>query len=168
MKNRYAMNRHQISKIISGGQTGADRAGLDVAIELALPYGGSIPSGRRTEDGHLPSKYEKMTELGSRHYQVRTEKNVIDADATLLFTGKKVGSGSALTRKVAEKYHKAFLHINLDKKTDDEAVVEISHWLDEMKPAVLNIAGSREAESGGIYSRVCAVLKQALKDRIRT
>lgn len=156
------MAGHRIAKLISGGQTGADRAGLDVAIALGIAYGGSIPSGRRTEDGHLPARYERMTELGSRHYQVRTEKNVIDADATLLFTGKKVGSGSALTKKVAEKYHKALLHINLGKKTDAEAVAEIIPWLEETRPGVLNIAGSREAEAGGVYDRVCAVLTQVL------
>lgn len=158
------MDGHRISKIISGGQTGADRAGLDVAIELGIPYGGSVPSGRRTEDGHLPAKYERMTEMRSRHYQVRTEKNVIDADATLLFTGRKVGSGSALTRKVAEKHYKAFLHVNLDKKTDEEAAGEILQWLDDTKPQVLNIAGSRETESGGIYGRVCNILRQVLGD----
>jgi len=159
------MGNHRISKIISGGQTGADRAGLDVAIELGIPYGGAVPSGRRTEDGHLSSKYEKMTEVRSRHYQVRTEKNVIDADATLLFTGRKVGSGSALTRKVAEKYHKACLHVNLGKKTDDEAVVEVLQWLDDTKPQVLNIAGSRETESGDIYDRVCSILTRVLGEQ---
>ncbi|MDA8083040.1 MAG: putative molybdenum carrier protein [Nitrospiraceae bacterium] len=156
------MNRQRISKIITGGQTGADRAGLDAAIELGIPYGGSIPSGRRTEDGHLPMKYQGMTETRSRHYQVRTEKNVVDSDATLLFTGRKIGSGSALTRKAAEKHHKAFLHINLDKKTDDEIIDEVSQWLDDTKPAVLNIAGSRETEYEGIHGRVCGILKRIL------
>ena len=159
------MSSHRISKIISGGQTGADRAGLDVAIELGIAHGGSIPSGRRTEDGPLPAKYDSMTELRSRHYQVRTEKNVIDADATLLFTNRKMGSGSALTREVAGKHHKAFLHINLGKKTDDEAVGEVSQWLEDTKPRVLNIAGSRETEAGGIYSRVCSILRQVLGDQ---
>lgn len=159
------MGSHRISKIITGGQTGADRAGLDVAIDLGIDYGGSIPSGRRTEDGHLPAKYERMTEMRSRHYQVRTEKNVIDADATLLFTGRKVGSGSALTKKVAGKHHKALLHINLDKKTDEEAAGEILQWLDDSKPRILNIAGSRETESGEIYGRVCSILKQVLGDQ---
>jgi hypothetical protein len=156
------MGNHRLSKIISGGQTGADRAGLDVAMELGISYGGSIPSGRRTEDGHLPAKYEKMTEVKSRHYQVRTEMNVIDADATLLFTGRKVGSGSALTRKVAEKHYKALLHINLGKKTDDEAVGEIVRWLEDTNPLILNIAGSRESESEGIYDKVCSILKKVL------
>ncbi len=156
------MRTHRITKIISGGQTGADRAGLDAAIELGISYGGSIPSGRRTEDGHLPARYERMTEMRSRHYQVRTEKNVIDADATLLFTGRKVGSGSALTRKMAEKYHKPCLHINLGKKTDEAAAAEVLQWLEDAKPHVLNIAGSRETESVDIYGRVFGILKQVL------
>ncbi len=156
------MGSHRISKIISGGQTGADRAGLDAAIELGIQYGGSIPSGRRTEDGHLPMKYQGMTETKSRHYQVRTEKNVMDADATLLFTGRKVGSGSALTRKAAERHHKPFLHINLDKKTDDEIIGEVRLWLEDINPVILNIAGSRETEYKGIYGRVSGILKRIM------
>src|ERR1039458_2512429 len=85
------MSKQKIAKIISGWQTGANIAGIDAAIALGIDYGGSLPSGRRTEDGHLPMKYNKMNEVKSRHYQVRTEKNVMDSDATLIFTYNKIG-----------------------------------------------------------------------------
>ncbi len=158
------MNHHKISKIISGGQTGADRAGIDVAIELGLDYGGSLPAGRRTEDGRLSQKYEKMKEVKSRHYQARTEKNVLDADATLIFTFNRVGSGSALTKKIADQHYKPCLHINLSKQPDDEAIRTVSEWLDAVKPHTLNVAGSRESTAPGIYDKVYNILMEVLKN----
>ena len=70
-------------KIISGGQTGADRAALDAAIELGLPHGGWLPRGRKTESGPLPLKYN-LRELDSDRYRDRTEQNIIDSDGTLI------------------------------------------------------------------------------------
>jgi hypothetical protein len=153
-----------VKKIITGGQTGADRAGMDAAIDLGIDYGGSIPAGRRTEAGALSRKYNKMKELKSRHYQARTEKNVLDADATLIFTFNKIGSGSALTKKIADKHYKPCLHINLSKQQDDEAIRIVSEWLDAVRPHTLNIAGSRESAAEGIYSRVYSLLIRVLKD----
>jgi hypothetical protein len=147
-------------KIISGGQTGADRAALDVAIALEFDYGGAIPSSRRTEDGTLPERYDKMTELKTRSYPMRTEKNVADSDATIIFTSKKIGAGSALTIKFAEKHRKPYLHINLSKMTDEEAAEALRVWLREVTPAVLNVAGSRKSSAPGIYGRVYRILKE--------
>ncbi len=158
------MNHHKISKIISGGQTGADRAGLDVAMSLGLDYGGSLPSGRRTEDGYLSRKYTKMKEVKSRYYHVRTEKNVMDSDATIIFTFSRMGSGSALTIKKAEEHYKSCLHVNLDKQTDDEAVKIVTEWLDSVRPHTLNIAGSRESTAQGIYQRVFNIMNRVLGD----
>lgn len=157
------MSKHKVSQVISGGQTGADRAGIDAAIGLELDYGGSLPSGRRTEDGHLSRKYTKMKEVKSRHYQVRTEKNVVDSDATIIFTFNRMGSGSALTRKLAEQHLKSSLHVNLDKQTDDEAVRIVTEWLDSVRPYTLNVAGSRESTAAGIYQRVYSIMKEVLK-----
>ena len=77
-----------IKKIISGGQTGADRAALDVAIKLGIRHGGWIPKGRKTEDGPLSDKYQ-LQEMPTASYPARTEQNVIDSDGTLIifFTG---------------------------------------------------------------------------------
>ena len=72
-------------KIISGGQTGADRAALDAAISLGVGYGGSVPPGRKAEDGIVPLEYTQLTELSSGSYSARTEKNIVDSDATLIF-----------------------------------------------------------------------------------
>ena len=158
------MSRHRVSKVISGGQTGADRAGIDVALSLGIDYGGFIPKGRITEDGTLDLKYDGMTEMKTENYPDRTERNVTDSDATLLFTFDKPGSGSALTAKLARKHHRLFLHIILSRQTDDEVVKIINKWLDDSKPEILNIAGSRESTSKGIYRRVYNILKEVLSD----
>lgn len=157
------MNKHKVLKIISGGQTGADIAGIDVALELGIDYGGSIPKGRKTECGVLPEKYDKIIELKTSSYPVRTEKNVADSDATLIFTYSKMGKGSALTVRMADKHKKPCLHIELEEKSDNEAVEMISDWLNTSKPDVLNIAGSRESQAIGIYDRVHNILLKVLE-----
>ncbi|MBI3755083.1 MAG: putative molybdenum carrier protein [Deltaproteobacteria bacterium] len=146
-------------KIISGGQTGADRAALDAAIELGLDYGGAIPKGRIAEDGALDTRYERMTELYTADYDARTEKNVLDADATLIFTSGVVGGGSSLTVELARKYKRPFLHINFNALSEDEAMKMAEKWLNKGSPDSLNVAGSRESASKGIYEKVYRVLK---------
>lgn len=94
-----------VKKIISGGQTGADRAALDVAINLRIPHGGWIPKGRKTENGILSDKYQ-LKEMSSSSYQERTEKNVLDSDGTLIISRRKLTGGSALTKKLAVKHGK--------------------------------------------------------------
>ena len=71
-----------IEKIVSGGQTGADRAGLETTIELDIPHGGWIPKGRKTEGGGFPEKYH-LKEMPTGGYAARTEQNVPDSDGTL-------------------------------------------------------------------------------------
>ena len=91
-----------IDKIISGGQTGADRAALDVAMELGIPHGGWIPQGRRTEEGKLPEGY-RLRETKSIDYAQRTGLNVVDSDGTLIASHGELAGGSALTQKMAAK-----------------------------------------------------------------
>ena len=151
-------------KIISGGQTGADRAGLDAAIASGLKYGGAVPLGRLAEDGPLAEKYEGMEELETPHYPTRTEKNVVDGDATLAFTMGGMGEGTAYTIELARQYGKPCLHLDLEKHVESAAVALIREWLLEVKPAVLNVAGSRESTSPGIYEKVYDVLTRVLAD----
>jgi hypothetical protein len=88
-----------IEKIVSGGQTGADRAGLDAAIELGIPHGGWVQKGRKTEDGGLPEQYH-LKEMPIASYAARTEQNVIDSDGTLIVSHGKLNGGSAMTRRL--------------------------------------------------------------------
>ena len=94
-----------LRKIISGGQTGVDRAVLDASIELGIDHGGWIPKGRLTEDGPFPDKYN-LKEMPTSSYPKRTERNVIDSDGTLIISHGNLSGGSLLTRKLATNHGK--------------------------------------------------------------
>ena len=149
-------------KIISGGQTGADRAALDTAIELGIDYGGFVPKGRRAEDGPISNKYAKLTELESESYAVRTEKNAAEGDATIVFTVGAPTEGTAYTADCLKKHGKPYLLLNFKEIDDAEAIALIRRWLGETRPEVLNIAGPRESKEPGIYLRVRAVLTEVM------
>lgn len=148
--------------IISGGQTGADRGGLDAAITLGLAIGGWVPKGRVAEDGYVPSRYTPMKETGSRHYGQRTAANVIESDATILFTRGPLNGGSALTLKLAQRHSKPCLHVNLAAFDPARHVDGIRAWLQKYKPGILNVAGSRESKAPGIQTVVAKVLAVVL------
>lgn len=140
-------------KIISGGQTGADRAGLDFAIKNSVPHGGWCPQGRKALDGPLDAKYQ-LIDTPSASYLQRTQWNVRDADVTLVFTmAAKVTGGSLKTIEFAKKYRKPCLHVH-----QGTAGKEIRAFVETHQPKLLNIAGSREEKEPGIYSWVMEVL----------
>jgi hypothetical protein len=145
-------------KIISGGQTGVDRAALDAAIGLGIEYGGSVPKGRMAEDGPINRKYENLIELEAVNYSVRTEKNVEDADATLIFTVGTPSEGTAFTLDCARRHERAHLVIDLKEKDDMDAVKEIRTWLAGRMTEILNVAGPRESKAPGIYQKVLNIL----------
>ena len=109
-----------IKKIVSGGQSGADRAALDVAIKFGILHGGWIPKGRITEEGPLPEKYQ-LKEMPTDSYPERTEQNVIDSDGTLIFSRGNPTGGTEYTRKMVLKYKKPSLHIDLNIATSYDA-----------------------------------------------
>jgi DNA polymerase III psi subunit len=139
-----------IKEIISGGQTGADQAALDVAIKFAIPHGGWIPKGRRTENGPLPHQY-KLKEMPTISYYKRTEQNVLDSDATLLISHGKLTGGSYYTRRMAKHYHRPWLHIDLNKINGFEAAKRINSWILKNDIEKLNVAGPRVSEDPKIY-----------------
>ena len=152
-----------IRKIISGGQTGADRAALDVAIELGIAHGGHVPRGRRAEDGPLDTRYH-VRELTVESYDARTEANVRASDATLIVSIGPLAGGSALTRRLAEKHHKPVLHIDRSAGSREQAGDTICQWLTDQRPAVLNVAGPPESTAPGIYDEVRALLRAVLTE----
>ncbi|MDB4442552.1 putative molybdenum carrier protein [bacterium] len=101
-----------IQKIISGGQTGADRAALDVALKLGILHGGWIPKGRMAEDGPLPEIYH-LREMPTDSYEARTEKNVQDSDGTLIIARGKLTGGTDYTRQMTLRHKKQLLGIDL-------------------------------------------------------
>ncbi len=153
-----------INKIISGGQTGADQAALDVAIALQLDYGGWLPPGRMTERGPLPSKY-KMQVMEKGGYPDRTRKNVEVADGTLIISHGSLLGGSALTANYAKKRHKPCLHIDLDSHHSTSHTRLVQSWLCEKKITILNVAGPRASSDQRIYDATMHLLKEVFGQR---
>ena len=150
-----------IRKIVSGGQTGADRAALDVALELRIPHGGWVPRGRWAEDGPLPGRYE-CQEIDSPQPAVRTAANVRDADATLIFAHGPPSGGTALTLDVAQPLQKPVLCIDLLTAAECAVARRIAAWLAEHRPPVLNVAGPRASNDPLIYDAVSRILRRVL------
>ena len=151
-------------KIYSGGQTGVDRAALDVALELGIPIGGHLPKGRKDENGDvLPvEKYVGMQETDTDDVNVRTELNVQNSDATLIFSHGALFGGSAYTECMARQHEKPCLHVDFDQLDADQGARLIKTWLAGTRPEVLNVAGPRSSDDPEIYSKVKRVLAGAL------
>jgi hypothetical protein len=147
-----------IKKIISGGQTGVDRAALDAAIKLSIDHGGWIPKGRLTESGPLPSEY-RLKETKSGSYAERTEKNVLDADATLIISRGPLSGGSEYTREMAVKHQRPWLHIDLSGQAAFQAASVINSWIMHKKIEILNVAGPRASKDAKIYQDTIDILE---------
>jgi hypothetical protein len=145
-----------IERVISGGQTGADRAGLDAAMEAGIPVGGYCPRGRLAEDGTVPERYP-LTECTRSGYPARTEKNVVESDGTLVLNIGRLSGGTKVTADCAEKHGRPFLVVQLDQAPrTDEALA----WIEERGIRVLNVAGPRESKHPGVvYRQALAYLK---------
>ena len=139
--------------IISGGQTGADRAALDAAIALGLPHDGWICRGRKTEEGPLPAKY-RLREMDSHRYRDRTEKNVLDSDGTVIFSYGPLAGGSALTEALAIRYDKPCLFLDLAEINHQQATIALAIWLRRYRIRRLNVAGPRASNEPRIYDAV--------------
>jgi hypothetical protein len=145
-----------ITKIISGGQTGVDRAALDVALELGIACGGWCPKGRRAEDGAIPAKYP-VQENESKEYPPRTAMNVRESDGTLILTRGKPDRGTALTLSLAKRHEKPFLVVDLDRVADP---TKARKWLSRARIKVLNVAGPRESSRPGIGEEARRFLRE--------
>ena len=154
------MKLQKISTIISGGQTGADRAAFDFALENNFEIRGFVPKGRRAEDGKIAEKYPNLIETAKRNYAERTELNVQNSDATLIISHGKLMGGSRLTKNFAEKHQKPFLHIDLTSETMDELIKKTRKWLGSTKCKNLNIAGSRSSTDAEIYEKTKVFLEK--------
>jgi hypothetical protein len=168
-----------ITRIVSGGQTGADRGGLEAALYCRVPYGGWIPKGRRAEKrGKVPAKYEDMQEMPTVDYRPRTEANAVDSCATVVFTFGSLTRGSRRTIVLCRKHRKPYRLVNLSTRTRKAAVKEIVSWLRghpllndykdyQAKPpenCVLNVAGSPESKADGIEHAVKVITVDVLRE----
>jgi hypothetical protein len=147
-----------VEKIVSGGQTGVDRAALDVALELNIPCGGWCPAGRRAEDGRIPDRYP-LIETPAAEYRQRTEWNVRDSDGTLILTRGLPTGGTRLTIEVAKRLDRPYLVVDLNNTFD---VAAIKEWITTQQILILNVAGPREEEKPDVARQAAAKLRQLL------
>ena len=150
-----------IQKIISGGQTGADRAALDFAIKHGIPHAGWVPKGRKTEDGTLPEKYH-LQEMPTGEYSERTQKNIIDSDGTLIVSHGRLTGGSALTRELAKRHNRPCLHVDMETTNINDAANKVRKWIDMKHIRVLNVAGPRASKDPKIYDATVDLLDAGL------
>jgi hypothetical protein len=150
-----------VGQIISGGQTGADRAALDFAIKHQIPHGGWCPLGRLASDGPLASQYQ-LKETESRGYLRRTKLNVQDSDATLIFNSGVLSGGTLQTVRFAQAMNKPCRVFQLDQVEPQNVALEVQEWLSQIEVVTINIAGPREAKRPGIYGSVMLVLEASL------
>jgi len=159
---------HRPTRIISGGQTGADQGALAAAKQLGIATGGTAPKGWLTERGPQEQLLRQfgLQECDEPGYEVRTRKNVFDADGTLLVEPHNRG-GSALTEAIAREKSKPVFHVAFvmaaEPSANDECTREFKSWLEQHVIDVLNVAGNRESHSPGIQAFTRAFLLAALE-----
>ncbi len=138
-----------------------DRAALDVADRLGIPHGGWIPKGRRAENGPLSSKYQ-LEEMPTASYPKRTEMNVLHSDGTLIISHGKLTGGSALTRKLAKKHGRPWVHVDLDKLSLSDVVRVVRAWIERNSIEVLHVAGARASKDPSAYDTTVNILQDLL------
>jgi predicted Rossmann-fold nucleotide-binding protein len=146
----------RISKVISGGQSGIDRAALDAAIACRIPIGGWCPRGRRAEDGRIPARYSLM-ETPSRDYRERTRWNVRDSDGTLILTLGPLTAGTALTWRQAQRLRRPVMIADL-RQPRERLIRRANHWVARHRVRALNVAGPRASLSPEGYPLALAFL----------
>jgi hypothetical protein len=151
-----------VKRIVSGAQTGADRAALDVALALGMESGGWVPKGRLDENGKIPPRYPNLIESDSQDPNVRTELNVRDSDATLILSHGSLSGGSKYTAQKAMELGKPFKHLDLANMTIERALSEARTWLATTRPTTLNVAGPRASDDLEIYAKTELILKRLL------
>jgi hypothetical protein len=150
-----------VVKIISGGQTGVDRVGLDVALKLGIEHGGYVPKGRKAEDGIIPEKYA-MQVLNRGGYPSRTKKNIEISDGTVVFIKGPLQGGCKLTVQYAESINKPVLLINFAQIQISVAILLLRSWLQSKRIDILNVAGPRLSKDPSTSNLAGRVLETSL------
>jgi hypothetical protein len=152
---------HSLDTIISGGQTGVDRAALDLGLHFRIAIAGWCPKGRLAEDGPIPERYP-LKETPSSKFSQRTDWNVRDSDGTLVLTYDIPTGGTALTIRLAQRRHKPYLVLKLEQNAHPTT---LPSWLEQHHIQRLNIAGPRESTYPGIYTSAYSFLDTVLLAR---
>lgn len=149
-------------KIISGGQTGVDRAALDAALRNGIECGGWCPEGRLAEDGAIPLRYP-LTELNGAGYEKRTLQNVIDSDGTVIIYFDTAAGGTEKTLLFCRSRKKPFLLIDAAELTPEQAAEQIRSFVAGNSIATLNVAGPRASDSPPAYAYTLETMDCFLK-----
>ncbi len=150
-----------LKQIISGGQTGADRAALDAALNCQLPHGGCCPQGRLAEDGAIPAHYQLREIDGS--YRARNKQNVANADGSAIFYQRYLSGGTEQTLAFCLQSKKPYKLIDIDNLTPALAAEALSRFITDYQITVLNVAGPRHSRCPVMYDFV----KQCLTTLLR-
>ncbi len=132
-------------KIISGGQTGIDRAALDATLSLGVACGGWCPEGRLSETGPIPEKYP-LRELPGAGYLERTMQNVRDSDGTVIFHSAQLQGGTKATADFCRQVGKPLLLLDDDCRSWDQAAERLAEFVSAHAIEILNVAGPRASQ----------------------
>ena len=150
-----------LERIVSGGQTGAERGALDSAIAAGVAYRGFCPRGRLAEGGTIPPIYV-LTETTSPLTTERTRSNVKAANGTAVFTKGRWNADLQHARDLANEAGFPILHIDLIRTNSTDAIGRLKNWIGTNRVRVLNVTGSTEGEAAGIEATVRAIVGQLL------
>lgn len=146
-------------RVVSGGQTGVDRAALDAAMEMGIEIGGWCPRGRRAEDGIIDDRYP-LEETPSQDYPERTEWNARDSDGTLILAAGEPTGGTAFTIVMADRHRRPYLVVDIAGEPDTKGAVD---WIFDQRIQVLNVAGPRESTYSGAYEKAHLFVRRLLQ-----
>ncbi|MCP4169150.1 MAG: molybdenum cofactor carrier [Fuerstiella sp.] len=162
-----------VTRIVSGGQTGVDRAALDAGLAAGIAIGGWCPRGRRSEAGTIPPHYP-LKETNARSYAVRTAWNVRDSDGTLIIVLDEISSGTKLTLAAAREQDKPFIVVHLrpsaapglftTENPPNDRIQSVVDWLRERRIRVLNVAGPRGSSHTDVYSEALEFMTLLLRN----
>lgn len=150
-------NQMSLSKIVSGGQTGVDRAALDAALAIGFPCGGWAPADRMAEDGVIPERYP-LTPLPKGGYRQRTRQNVVDSDGTALLYFNSLKGGTRLTRNLCALEKKPYVLVDAERFSVAEAVRAVRGFIEDHRIGVLNVGGPRASGWKEGYGFTLAVM----------
>jgi hypothetical protein len=151
-----------ITTIISGGQTGADRAALEVAVTWGLGVGGWVPNGRLAEDGVIPLHYDGLQETVSDDPAERTRLNVRDCDGSLIISHGPLRGGSLLALETAIQLGRPLLHIDLERRDMRDAVAAAAEWVRAQRIRALGVGGPRATEDPRVHDATVVLLSGLL------
>ena len=162
-----------IGKVISGGQTGADRGALEAALKAGFAYGGLVPKGRLAEDGCVPAKFTAMVEADTEDYRFRTRWNAEHSDATLILAfSDQLEGGTQRTRQYCMNARKPVFVDNPNTPTTDGDRLVVFKWLAKVckknggRPLILNVAGPRESKEPGLEAAVESYVARLISEEV--